>query len=75
MDEENHLYQSLNSGRRILFMSGTPRIYELEDEGIDFFVMILNLATFVIICHLKKPSRKNMLLIIEFGFHPLVKRI
>ena len=35
-DEENDFYQLLYSDQRILFMSATPRIYDLEDKHIDF---------------------------------------
>ena len=36
VDEENDFYQLLHSDQRILFVSATPRIYELEDKHIDF---------------------------------------
>ena len=36
MDEKNDFYQLLHSDQRILFVSATPRIYELEDKHIDF---------------------------------------
>ena len=35
IDEDDNFYQILNSEHRILFMSATPRVYELEDELID----------------------------------------
>ena len=34
-DEDDNFYKILNSDRKILFMSATPRIYELEEKDID----------------------------------------
>ena len=36
-DEEDNFYKILNSDRKILFMSATPRIYELEEKEIDCY--------------------------------------
>jgi superfamily II DNA or RNA helicase len=32
-DNNDYFYQLLNSNNKFLFMSATPRIYELEDQG------------------------------------------
>jgi superfamily II DNA or RNA helicase len=32
-DKDNHFYKLLNSDAKIMFMSATPRIYELEDDS------------------------------------------
>ena len=36
-DEEDYFYKILNSDNKILFMSATPRIYELEEKNIDCY--------------------------------------
>ena len=36
-DEDDNFYKILNSDRKILFMSATPRIYELEEKEIDCY--------------------------------------
>ena len=35
IDEEDDFYKVLNSEHKIMFMSATPRVYELEDEMTD----------------------------------------
>ena len=35
IDEKDDFYKVLNSDHKIMFMSATPRVYELEDEMID----------------------------------------
>ena len=35
IDEEDDFYKVLNSDHKIMFMSATPRVYELEDEMTD----------------------------------------
>ena len=36
-DENDNFYKILNSDKRILFMSATPRVYELEEKNIDYY--------------------------------------
>ena len=36
IDEDDDFYKLLNSDHKILFMSATPRVYEMEDEPEDF---------------------------------------
>jgi superfamily II DNA or RNA helicase len=47
MNEENEFYKLLNSNYRILFMSATPRVYEMEDEDEDINIfgdMVYNMS-------------------------------
>jgi superfamily II DNA or RNA helicase len=49
LDETNHIYKLLISSHKILFMSATPRIYDIEDDNDDneqFFGEVVYQMTF-----------------------------